>query len=110
MNIRRRAVLVTVFGLAASALALAAGTAQAAIPDEWGFAFVNKPSVPGIPDVNHQAGSWPAAFKVHVSPGGIGQVLVTFPQIAGKGGVVHATAVSPQLVWCQAQKWGPSGI
>ncbi len=111
MNIRRQAVSAAVaFGLAASALAVAAGGAQGAIPDQWGFAFVNKPSVPGIPDVNHQAGSWAPAFKVHVTPGGVGQVFVTLPHIAGKGGVVHVTAVAPNPVWCQAQKWGPSGV
>jgi hypothetical protein len=33
-----------------SGLALtAAATAQAAVPDKWGFAFVNKPTVTGIP-------------------------------------------------------------
>jgi hypothetical protein len=111
MNIRRQAVSAAVAcGLAASALALAAEVAQASIPDQWGFAFVNKPSVPGIPDVNHQAGSWVPPFKVHVTPGGVGQVFVTFPHIAGKGGVVHVTAVSPNPVWCQAQKWVPSGV
>jgi hypothetical protein len=107
MNIRRQAV--SAVAAICFVLAAMAGAAQAAIPDHWGFAFVDKPSVPGIPDVNHQAGSWPAAFKVHVTPGGVGQVFVTFPQIATKGGVVHVTAVSPKPAWCQAQMWGPSG-
>jgi hypothetical protein len=101
-------------GLAAlclgTGLATAATTAaQAAVPDHWGFAFVDKPAVPGIPDLNHQAGSWPAPFKVHVTPGAPGQVFVRFPRIAVKGGVVHVTAVIDRPVWCQAQKWGPSG-
>ena len=86
-----------------------AGPAQAAVPDHWGFAYVDKPSVPGTPDLTHQAGSWPAPFKVHVTPGAVGQVHVRFPQIASKGGVVHVTAVTAGPVWCQAQKWGPSG-
>lgn len=110
MNIRLRSVLaLATFGLVVGAAAVMAGAAQGAIPDRWGFAYVDKPSVPGVPDVNHQAGSWPAPFKVHVTPGVVGQVSVSFPQIAGKGGVVHATAVSQQAAWCQAQKWGPSG-
>jgi hypothetical protein len=109
-HIRRR----TVGGLAAFAsvvgfLVAFAGPASSAVPDHWGFAYVNKPSVPGIPDVNHQAGSWPAPFKVHVTPGLVGQVTVVFPQIAAKGGVVHVTAVSANPAWCQVQKWRPSG-
>jgi hypothetical protein len=111
--------------IAAGALALAmAGTAQAAVPhravpqravahravpNRWGFAYVNRPSVPGIPDVTRQAGSWPPGFVVHVQPGLVGQVLVRFPRIGGRGGVVLVTAVSPAPVWCQAQKWARSG-
>lgn len=110
IKFRRQAVLAVVaFALAAGTGAVMAESAGAAIPDQWGFAFVNKPSVAGIPDVNHQAGSWPAAFKVHVSPGVVGEVVVSFPQIAGQGGVVHATAVSPNPAWCQAEEWRPSG-
>jgi hypothetical protein len=101
--------LATVGLIGATAAALAS-PAQAAIPDHWGFAYVNKPAVPGIPDVNHQAGSWPAPLKVHVKPGVVGQVFVAFPKIASKAGVVHVTAVAGHPVWCQAQKWGPSGV
>jgi hypothetical protein len=110
MSVKRQAVsALAIFGFAASGLAVMAASAQAAIPDHWGFAFVDKPSVASIPDVNHQAGSWPAPFKVHATPGGVGQVFVAFPQIATNGGVVHVTAVSPKPAWCQAQKWAPSG-
>ncbi|HXP21657.1 MAG TPA: hypothetical protein VN840_18595 [Streptosporangiaceae bacterium] len=88
----------------------AAGTAQAAVPDHWGFAYVSQPSVPGTPDLAHQAGSWPAPFKVHTTPGVVGQVIVRFPRIASKGGVVHVTAITDERpIWCQVQKWGPSG-
>ena len=100
--------LAALLAMAGFVVALA-GPAQAAVPDHWGFAYVDKPSVPGIPDPTHQAGSWPAPFKVHVTPGAVGQVFVRFPQIASKGGVVHVTAVIATAVWCQAQKWGPSG-
>src|SRR5436309_2446175 len=95
-------------GLAAGAVAVLAVPAQAAVPDHWGFAYVNKPAVTGIPDLHHQAGNWPSPFKVHVHPGAIGQVFVVFPMIASKGGVVHVTAVTSLAAWCQAQKWGPS--
>ncbi len=88
---------------------VAAGTAQAAVPDHWGFAYVDKPSVPGVPDLAHQAGSWPPGFVVHVKPGAVGQVFVRFPRIASTGGVVLVTAVIDSPVWCQAQKWAGSG-
>jgi hypothetical protein len=110
MNRHRFVSAVVGFGLAAVLAAAMAATARAAIPDRWGFAYVDKPTVPGTPILAHQAGSWPAPFKVHVAPGAIGQVFVTFPQIATKGGVVHVTAVAPGPVWCQAQKWGPVGV
>ncbi|GAA3006773.1 hypothetical protein [Streptosporangium longisporum] len=86
--------------------AMATG-ARAAVPDRWGFALVNITS--GIPDPSHQAGNWPAGFNVSVSPGGVGQTYVRFPQIASPGGVVHVTAVSDNAHWCQAQKWAPTG-
>jgi hypothetical protein len=43
------------------------------------------------------------------SAGSPGREIVRFPGIGIKGGVVHATAVTGQFAWCQAQKWGPSG-
>lgn len=109
-DIRRRAVCgLAAFGLAAGFVIAWAGPARSAVPDHWGFAYVNNPSVPSVPDVNHQAGSWPSPYKVHVSPGLVGQVNVIFPHIATKGGVVHVTAVSANPAWCQVQKWRPSG-
>src|SRR6266699_7072503 len=59
----------------------AAGAAQAAVPDRWGFAFVGKPMVAGIPDLSHQAGSWPAPLHAHSAPGAPGQVFVRFPRL-----------------------------
>jgi hypothetical protein len=96
-------------GLAAGLAITGAGPAQAAVPDKWGFAFIDKPTVAGIPDLSHQAGTWPALMHAHSAPGVPGQVIVRFPAIAAKGGVVHVTAVNVGAVWCQAQKWGPSG-
>ncbi len=96
--------------VAGGGLALAvAGTAQAAVPNRWGFAYVDKPSVPGVPDLTRQAGSWPPGFVVHVKPGAIGQVFVRFPRIGGRGGVVLVTAVTAAPVWCQAQTRARSG-
>ncbi len=97
-------------GLAAGVLISATGVAQAAVPNHWGFAYVSQPAVPGVPDLGHQAGSWPAPFVVHTTPGVIGQVFVRFPKIASRGGVVHVTAVTGGLpIWCQVQTWRPSG-
>ncbi len=106
--VRRLAAGFAALGLGAMlAVANVAGSAQAAVPDHWGFAYVNVPV--GIPDPLHQAGSWPAAFKVKVTPGAPGQEFVRFPQIAAKAGVVHVTAVGDIPAWCQAQRWFPAG-
>ncbi|MEV4377770.1 hypothetical protein [Streptosporangium sp. NPDC049644] len=88
-------------------LATGVTAAQAAVPDRWGFAVVDVTS--GIPNPSHQAGSWPGGFNVTVSPGGVGQTFVRFPQIATTKGVVHVTAISQTAYWCQVQKWGPAG-
>lgn len=95
-------------GLGGGLAAVTAVPAQAAVPDHWGFAYVN--IVKGIPDLTHQAGSWPAPFKVSVAPGVPGQEFVRFPRIASPGGVVHVTAVVDIAAWCQAQSWLPSGL
>jgi hypothetical protein len=83
--------------------------AHAAVPNRWGFAFVDNPSTAGIPVASRQAGSWPAPFQVHSAPQPGAIVAVKFPRIGGKGGVVHVTAVTDQPVWCQAVSFGPAG-
>jgi len=94
----------------AGGLAVAvAGTAQAAVGGRWGFAFVDNPAVPGVPDLAHQAGSWPPGFVVHSKPAPGARVIVTFPRIASRGGVVLVTAVVDVPVWCQALNWARSG-
>jgi hypothetical protein len=98
--------VVVLAGLAVST----AVDAQAAVPAKWGFAFIDKPTVAGIPDLNHQAGTWPAPLHAHSAPGAPGQVTVKFPHLAAKHGIVHVTAINSGAVWCQAQKWGPSGL
>jgi len=96
------AAAITGLGLAGAA----AGTAQAAMPDAWGFALVQTPSGPAV--AGHWAESVPSPPPV-ASPGSPGQEIVRFPGIGIKGGVVHVTAVIDVMAWCQAQKWGPSG-
>jgi len=112
--IRRLAAAASALGLAAGLATATAGIAQANVPNKWGFALVSKPAVAGVPDLSHQAGSWPSPLHVHTTPGITGRVLVLFPRLASKNGVVHVTAISPPAgpaaVWCQAQKWAPSGL
>jgi hypothetical protein len=88
-------------------IASAAGTAQAATPNAWGYALVLKPSGPVAS--NHWKESV-ASPTPTASPGVPGQVFVSFPKIGKfKQGVVHVTAVIDQPAWCQAQRWYPSG-
>jgi hypothetical protein len=93
---------------AACGLAVAgAGLAQAAVPNAWGFALVESPSGPVV--ATHWAESVPSPVPV-ATPGVPGQVTVRFRGIGFfKGGVVHATAVTDQPAWCQAQRWLPLG-
>ena len=69
--------LAALVGVLAATGIVWAGPAQASVPDNWGFAYVNTPS--GVPDVNHQAGSWPPGFVVHTTPGAPGEVFVQVP-------------------------------
>ena len=106
---RRTAGLVAGLLLIGALVTVLSGSAQASVPNHWGFAFVSAPAVAGIPPASHQAGNWPPAFKVHTTPGAPGQVAVRFPQVGVKGGVVHVTAVTDTAAWCQAQQWNKSG-
>lgn len=99
--------ILSITALLLSGLAATAPSAQAAVPDRWGFALVDVNS--GTPSLTYQAGSWPAGFNVTVSPGSPGQTYVRFPQIASAKGVVHVTAVTDNPIWCQVQKWAPVG-
>lgn len=107
---RRLAAGIAALCLGAGLATATAGAAQAAVPNHWGFAYVNHPKLAGIPVLSHQAGSW-SSGHVHVTPGATGQVRVIFPHIASPvgAGVVHVTAVTKKPIWCQAQRWGPSG-
>jgi hypothetical protein len=89
------------------AVVSAAGTAQAATPNAWGYALVLSPSGPvAATNWKESVGSpTPTA-----SSGAPGQVIVKFPKIGHfKQGVVHVTAIIDELAWCQAQRWYPSG-
>jgi hypothetical protein len=71
-----------------------------------GFALVLGPSGAAV------AGPWAESVPSPpptASAGSPGQEIVRFPGIGINGGVVHATAVTGQFAWCQAQKWGSSG-
>ena len=84
------------------ALALAQ-SAQAAVPDKFGFALYSGAVV---------SEQFPAATTVLPNPPG--RFIVIFPGQAAAGGVVHVTAVQDGLVtpparWCQAENWVPIG-
>ncbi|GAB1818672.1 hypothetical protein [Herbidospora sp. RD11066] len=81
--------------------------ARAAIANHWGYAYVDVTS--GVPSPVHQHGSWPGGFTVSVTPGVPGETIVRFPQVAGPGGVAHATAVSTGPDICQVATWMPVG-
>ncbi|MER6360775.1 hypothetical protein [Kitasatospora sp. NPDC001527] len=91
----------------------AAGAAHAAVPDRWGFAYLDNPTPPPgyVPDTTRQWGSWPspAANPVKVDQIGTGSYVVHFPLIAGPGGIAHVTAVGRTGSWCQVRGWSTAG-
>ncbi|MEV4456454.1 hypothetical protein [Microbispora sp. NPDC049633] len=92
----------------AAATVAGAGAANAAVPDVWGFAFVNTTS--GVPSPAYQAGSWAPGPTVSVTSGGSGEYFVRFPKIGiPRGGVAHVTAISQSPEWCQIEKWWQDG-
>lgn len=110
-----RAVLL-VFAMLAALLAAAVPTAtraQAAVPDRWGFAYLDNATPPAgyVPDPSRQWGSWtsPSTNPVKVDQIGLGSYVVHFPLIGGPGGVAHATAVSSAARWCQIADWKTVG-
>ena len=91
------------------AVASAAGTAQAATPNAWGYALVLNPAVSGPVTAGHWKESKPSPTPTSTA-GAVGQVFVSFPKIGlYKQGVVHVTAVIDEFAWCQAQRWYPTG-
>lgn len=110
------ATLVTV-PVAGAVLVSGAGPAAAAVPDQWGFAYMNVPAPPpggAVLDPTRSWGSWKAAFpldNVTVFPGGLpGQYRVVFPHIASTRGFAHVTAVAGDARWCQVVVVTPSGV
>lgn len=105
--VRRLTAVLTVVAAACAFVVAGAGLAEAAVPNAWGFALVESPSGPVV--ATHWAESVPSPVPVAI-PGAPGQVTVRFQGIGFfKGGVVHATAVTGQFAWCQAQRWRPLG-
>ena len=60
---RRTAAALTGLLMIGALVTVLSGSAQASVPDHWGFALVTQPAVAGIPPVSHQAGNWPPAFQ-----------------------------------------------
>jgi hypothetical protein len=89
--------------LAAGGAVSVASSAQAAVPDRFGFALYSG----GI--VSEQ---WPPTTTVVLGPPG--RYAVIFPGQGIPDGVVHVVAVhdglgSPPGRWCQVDGWGPAG-
>jgi hypothetical protein len=104
---RRLVAVLAAVGAGCGLVVASGGLAQAAVPNAWGFALVESPSGPVV--ATRWAESVPSPVPT-ASPGAPGQVTVRFQGIGFfKGGVVHATAVTDQLAWCQAQRWRPLG-
>jgi hypothetical protein len=94
-------------GLAAPAALTAATPAAAAVPDRWGFAYVENPTPPPVwtpTDPAHQATST-GAGNAEVRSLGLGRYHVRFPGTAAPGGVAHVTAVHDAGRWCQLVTW-----
>jgi hypothetical protein len=83
-----------------------AGAARAALPGAWGSRWCR--ARPGRRSPGPGRKVWRPRRQT-ASAGSPGQEIVRFPGIGINGGVVHATAVTGQFAWCQAQKWGSSG-
>lgn len=88
---------------------LAAAPAQAAPPDQYGFAYsqVATPGAPYVPDPTRQWVS--TGGSVTVTRTALGAYSVIFPGLAGTGGIAHVTAVNRTGEWCQVASYGPSG-
>ncbi len=83
-----------------------APAANAAAPDFWGFAFVDKAS-PGlgfVPSPDHQATS--CNQKIVVDQTATGKYTVHFPCDTAVG-IPHVTSVDRAGTWCQVTKWAP---
>jgi hypothetical protein len=104
---RRLAAVLAAISVSCGLSVAGAGLAQAAVPNAWGFALVEHPS--GPVDATHWAESVVSPIPTAI-PGAPGQETVRFQGIGFfKGGVVHVTAVTDRLAWCQAQRWRPLG-
>jgi hypothetical protein len=112
MRIRPLAVATATLAAMAS-IALGVGApAQAATADQWGFAYVNNPTVPPgtVLDPAHQAGTWPPGFVATGGKLAPGWFEVTFPMIgAGSKGIVHVTPVNRTGTYCVVVRWFQSG-
>ncbi len=115
-GLRSAKAVLPVIGLLAalSAATLPSATAaHAAVPDRWGFAYLDNPTPPAdyVPDPSRQWGSWasPSSNPVTVNQTALGSYTVRFPTIGAAGGIAHVTAVGTAGNWCQLEGWAPAG-
>lgn len=93
----------------ALSLGLVAVPAQAAIGDQWGFAFNENPAPPAVFTLMDPAHQWSknGGPNAEVRSVGTGRYEVRFAKTANKVGIPHVTAVSDRPRYCQAAKWWP---
>ncbi|MEU6426564.1 hypothetical protein ABZ860_11735 [Microbispora sp. NPDC046973] len=103
-RIRKTVLRLCVTLMMVAGLVPAATGARAAVPNVWGFAYVNV--LAGPPPAARQ-GLWTPGVITSAIVGPPGLVEVTFPKMPFADGVVHVTAVSPNPEWCQVVKWSP---
>ncbi|HZM77804.1 MAG TPA: hypothetical protein VFC19_18965 [Candidatus Limnocylindrales bacterium] len=83
------------------AVAVAGGPAQAAVPNQWAFAYMNNPVPPMgmLMDITRQWKSDNIPNST-VDPLVLGRYRLKFPGIASGNGVAHVSAVAPDARWC----------
>lgn len=114
-TIRRALVPALAAVLLSGTLAAApAAPAAAAVPDQWGFAYLHTPTPAfgTVMDPTRQWGGWKATAPglwATVQQGAVGRYRVIFPLTAARNGVAHVTAISNAPRWCQVFRTYPSG-
>ncbi|WP_432826991.1 hypothetical protein [Dactylosporangium sp. CA-092794] len=111
--LRPRRLVAACTAILAAALFIPGSPAAAATADRFGFAFVDKPTVPtwtALPAA-YQYGSWAPGPVATGGKIGTGRFLVRFPNIGtGPKGYAHVTAVAKDGRFCETVKWYASGV
>jgi hypothetical protein len=90
-------------------LGLSVVPAQAAIADQWGFAYNENPAPAAVFTLMDPAHQWSknGGANAEVRGLGVGRYEVRFARTANKVGIPHVTTVSEEPRYCQVVKWWP---